>query len=27
VPFLAAPYLFICWLALKRIEAILQHAA
>jgi len=26
VPSLAAPYLFICWLAVKRIEAILQHA-
>lgn len=26
VPFLAAPYLFICWLAVKRIEAILQNA-
>jgi hypothetical protein len=26
VPLLAAPYLFICWLALKRIGAILHHA-
>lgn len=26
VPTLVAPYLFICWIAIKRIEAILQHA-
>lgn len=27
VPTLAVPYLFICWIAIRRIEAILQHAA
>lgn len=26
VPTLAAPYLFICWIAIKRIEAMLQYA-
>lgn len=26
VPTLVAPYLFVCWIAIKRIEAILQHA-
>jgi len=26
VPTLAAPYLFICWIAIKRIQAILQYA-
>lgn len=26
VPTLAAPYLFVCWIAIKRIEAMLQHA-
>lgn len=25
VPTLAAPYLFICWLAIRRIEIILRH--
>ncbi len=25
VPTLAAPYLFICWLAIRRIKFILQH--
>jgi hypothetical protein len=26
VPTMAAPYLFICWIAIKRIKAILEHA-
>lgn len=27
VPFFAAPYLFVCWLALKRIENLLRRDA
>jgi Polyketide cyclase / dehydrase and lipid transport len=26
VPALATPYLFLCWIAIRRIEAMLEHA-